>query len=110
MASSTSKREIVARRQHFISDLLHTCTCHPMVASIMYTHQQSLVQTRRIPRFRQPTVFAVHPKDYVRFSTAENVLRLEAMGYDLFEAYVFLSSAENVDRSKLPLPVLEAYT
>lgn len=78
-----------------------------MVASIMYTHQQSLEKARTIPRFRQPAAFAVYPRSYVTFATADNVLLLEAMGHDLLEAYVFLSASENVDRSKLPIEGLE---
>ena len=101
------KREVVARRQAFVSDLLDTCVCHPLVASIMYTHQQSL-RTSNPPASRQPTAFAAHPTNYVSFVTAENVLRLEALGYDTFEAYVFLSSSENLDRSPLRFPGLEA--
>lgn len=107
---SSSKRDVVARRQAFVADLLDTCVCHPLVASIMYTHQQSLLTSRTCSPVaaRQPTAFAAHPKNYVSFATAENVLRLEALGYDTFEAYVFLSSAENVDRSTVRFAGLAA--
>lgn len=88
---------IIKKRVQFASAMLDVRLFPRVIASVLFKQQHTtsshLADTSSTA---QHSHWRSYPKGYVTYLTAENVLFLESMDYDVLDASVFLSSVENV--------------
>lgn len=67
---------------------------------IMHAHREPR-RVDRLPNMpKVPSSLQTHVgRDYLQYTSAQNVLYLESLGYDIFVSYVFLSAEINVHKS-----------
>lgn len=67
-----------------------------LVASIIYTPKKSHNVALRL----KPALVGTTVKQYVKYSSAENIMHMHELGFDILESYLFLSCSENVFKSR----------